>query len=64
MRKISYDNLCEFMGMSIDGPNVLSVWAFCRRGSLLNVIEKDSLKLDWFFKYSLIRDLVDVSLPT
>lgn len=60
MRKMSDDNICEFRGLCLDGPFVLSVWTFCSRGSLHDIFEKDSLSLDWFFKYSLIRDCFDV----
>uniref|UniRef100_A0A7I5EBS6 Guanylate cyclase n=1 Tax=Haemonchus contortus TaxID=6289 RepID=A0A7I5EBS6_HAECO len=59
MRSTDHDNLCKFHGISLDGPMVLSVWKYCSRGSLKDVIAKGSLQMDWFFKYSLIRDICE-----
>ncbi|KIH55184.1 adenylate/guanylate cyclase catalytic domain protein, partial [Ancylostoma duodenale] len=33
MRTIDHDNICKFLGLSLDGPQVLSVWRYCGRGS-------------------------------
>ncbi|EYC08171.1 hypothetical protein Y032_0067g3 [Ancylostoma ceylanicum] len=60
MRTIDHDNICKFLGLSLDGPQVLSVWRYCGRGSLKDVIAKGSLQMDWFFKYSLIRDIIEL----
>ncbi|KAK6011492.1 hypothetical protein OSTOST_23418 [Ostertagia ostertagi] len=60
MRSTDHDNLCKFHGISLDGPYVMSVWKYCSRGSLKDVIAKGSLQMDWFFKYSLIRDICEV----
>ncbi|KAK6754096.1 hypothetical protein RB195_013228 [Necator americanus] len=59
MRTVDHDNLCKFFGLCMDGPQMLSVWRYCARGSLKDVIAKGSLQMDWFFKYSLIRDLCE-----
>ncbi|VDM57589.1 unnamed protein product [Angiostrongylus costaricensis] len=84
MKSTEHDNLCKFIGLSTDGPQLLSVWKYCSRGSLKvrievicectrsssdiinrlskkcifkDVIEKGAIQMDWFFKYSLIRDI-------
>ncbi|EYC01582.1 hypothetical protein Y032_0106g3768 [Ancylostoma ceylanicum] len=57
MRSTDHDNLCRFIGLCMDSPELLSLWRYCARGSLKDVIEKGSLQMDWFFKYSLIRDI-------
>ncbi|RCN48266.1 adenylate/guanylate cyclase catalytic domain protein [Ancylostoma caninum] len=57
MRSTDHDNLCRFIGLCMDAPELLSLWRYCVRGSLKDVIEKGSLQMDWFFKYSLIRDI-------
>ncbi|KAJ1358943.1 Receptor-type guanylate cyclase gcy-22 [Parelaphostrongylus tenuis] len=59
MKSTEHDNLCEFVGLSTDGPDFLSVWKYCSRGSLKDVIEKGTMQMDWFFKYSLIRDICE-----
>ncbi|VDO94614.1 unnamed protein product [Heligmosomoides polygyrus] len=59
MRNIDHDNICKFYGLSLDGPQFLSVWKYAPRGSLKDVIAKGSIQMDWFFKYSLIRDICE-----
>ncbi|VDL70322.1 unnamed protein product [Nippostrongylus brasiliensis] len=57
MRNVDHDNVCKFYGLSLDGPQIVSIWRYCSRGSLKDVIARGSLQMDWFFKYSLIRDI-------
>uniref|UniRef100_A0A914VLK1 Guanylate cyclase n=1 Tax=Plectus sambesii TaxID=2011161 RepID=A0A914VLK1_9BILA len=57
MRELSHENVNKFIGVCLDGPNFLSLWRYCKRGSLKDVIRKGHLTLDWFFKYSLINDI-------
>lgn len=59
MRSTDHDNLCRFNGLCLDGPELMSVWRYCSRGSLKDIIMKGSLQMDWFFKFSLIRDIVE-----
>lgn len=73
MHNLNHDNLCRFVGICFDGPSVMSVWKYCSRGSLKVIIEirrkpykiqdvigKGAVNMDWFFKYSLIRDVTEV----
>ncbi|PIC23837.1 hypothetical protein B9Z55_017393 [Caenorhabditis nigoni] len=59
MRLIDHSNLNKFIGISLDAPQILSVWRFCARGSLADVIAKASLQMDGFFIYSLMKDIVN-----
>lgn len=61
MRALNHENVNQFQGLSKDVTGNLSVWKACTRGSLRDVFEKGSLNLDWFFKFSLIRDIFEVS---
>ncbi|OWA52494.1 Atrial natriuretic peptide receptor 1 [Hypsibius exemplaris] len=60
VRVISHQNLQRLLGVSIgeDGLCVYLVGELCQKGSLMDLLEKDSLKLDWSFKNSLIKDIV------
>ncbi|KHJ88070.1 hypothetical protein OESDEN_12139 [Oesophagostomum dentatum] len=60
MREMDNDNLNRFIGMSLDGPQLLSVWKFCSRGSLNDVIVKGSLTMDSFFIFCLVRDIANI----
>ncbi|EGT49931.1 hypothetical protein CAEBREN_31804 [Caenorhabditis brenneri] len=59
MRLIDHSNLNKFIGMSLDAPQLYSIWRFCSRGSLADVIRKASLQMDGFFIYSLMKDIVN-----
>uniref|UniRef100_A0A914C6E2 guanylate cyclase n=1 Tax=Acrobeloides nanus TaxID=290746 RepID=A0A914C6E2_9BILA len=59
MRQIDHENLNRFVGLSFDGPMFLSVWKFCSRGSLKDIIEKGNLNLDAFFMTTIIRDICE-----
>ncbi|CAA94879.4 Receptor-type guanylate cyclase gcy-6 [Caenorhabditis elegans] len=59
MRLIDHANLNKFIGMSLDAPQLYSVWRFCSRGSLADVIRKASMQMDGFFIYSLMKDIIN-----
>ncbi|KAH7718324.1 Protein GCY-20 [Aphelenchoides avenae] len=59
MRQMDHDNVNRFYGITVDGPEQLSVWRFCSRGSLQDVITNNTLTKDGFFVYTLIRELCE-----
>jgi len=61
MRDMTNDNVNKFIGLSIDGPRYYSIWNYCNRGSLSDVINKGTLTIDWFFMISLIKDIAAVN---
>ncbi|CAB3397272.1 unnamed protein product [Caenorhabditis bovis] len=56
--QVDHANLNKFIGLSLDGPQLLSVWRYCSRGSLADVIRKATIQMDGFFIYSLMKDIV------
>ncbi|XP_055352053.1 atrial natriuretic peptide receptor 2-like, partial [Paramacrobiotus metropolitanus] len=60
IKKTEHSNLQRFIGIALDDSNtcIYIVGEMCVKGSLTNVIENPVLKLDWFFKNLMIRDLV------
>ncbi|XP_068611336.1 atrial natriuretic peptide receptor 1-like [Brachionichthys hirsutus] len=58
MRDVQNEHLTRFIGASVDPPNICIVTEYCPRGSLQDILENDSITLDWMFKYSLINDIV------
>jgi hypothetical protein len=34
IRKMDHDNLNKFLGVCVDGPQLLGIWKHCQRGSL------------------------------
>uniref|UniRef100_A0A914UU88 Guanylate cyclase n=1 Tax=Plectus sambesii TaxID=2011161 RepID=A0A914UU88_9BILA len=59
MRALNHENINQFHGLSKDLTGNMSVWKACTRGSLSDVFDKDTISLDWFFKFSLIRDIFE-----
>ncbi|PAV60114.1 hypothetical protein WR25_10286 [Diploscapter pachys] len=58
MKALENDNVCRFIGLCLDSPQMLSIWRYCSRGSLADVIRKQSLQMDNFFIYALLKDIV------
>ncbi|XP_066464942.1 atrial natriuretic peptide receptor 1 [Eleutherodactylus coqui] len=58
MRDVQNEHLTRFVGACIDPPNICILTEYCPRGSLQDVLENESITLDWMFRYSLINDIV------
>ncbi|XP_008287267.1 atrial natriuretic peptide receptor 2 [Stegastes partitus] len=58
MRDVQFNHLTRFIGACIDPPNICIVTEYCPRGSLQDILENESINLDWMFRYSLINDIV------
>uniref|UniRef100_A0AAQ5ZCU7 Guanylate cyclase n=1 Tax=Amphiprion ocellaris TaxID=80972 RepID=A0AAQ5ZCU7_AMPOC len=58
MRDVQFNHLTRFIGACIDPPNTCIVTEYCPRGSLQDILENESINLDWMFRYSLINDIV------
>uniref|UniRef100_F1KWI0 Guanylate cyclase n=1 Tax=Ascaris suum TaxID=6253 RepID=F1KWI0_ASCSU len=59
MCQMDHENLNKFIGLCTDGPQYLSVWKFCSRGSLKDIIEKGLFTMDAFFIVSIILDICE-----
>ncbi|CAL2045929.1 unnamed protein product [Caenorhabditis brenneri] len=57
LRSLEHENLNKLIGLCLNGPQFLSVWKYCSRGSLSDVINNSSMQMDSFFMFSLIRDI-------
>ncbi|XP_064468524.1 atrial natriuretic peptide receptor 1-like [Ornithodoros turicata] len=59
MRDVTHENLVRLVGLSSEDPHLGLVMEYCPRGSLRDLLENESLKLDWTFRYSIINDIVE-----
>ncbi|CAH8493608.1 unnamed protein product [Dicrocoelium dendriticum] len=58
LREIRNENINQMIGCYVDISSLCIVFEHCSRGSLKDVINKESIVLDWEFKLSLITDVV------
>ncbi|XP_070538177.1 atrial natriuretic peptide receptor 1-like [Ptychodera flava] len=58
LREINHPNLTRFVGACVDPSMASIVLEYCPKGSLQDILENESIKLDWMFRYSLIFDIV------
>jgi serine/threonine protein kinase len=61
LRDMRHDNLNAFIGACTEPPNICIITEYCSRGSLKDVLENESIKLDQMFIASLVFDLIRVS---
>uniref|UniRef100_A0A8C2UWI3 Guanylate cyclase n=1 Tax=Chinchilla lanigera TaxID=34839 RepID=A0A8C2UWI3_CHILA len=58
MRDVQNEHLTRFVGACTDPPNICILTEYCPRGSLQDILENESITLDWMFRYSLTNDIV------
>ncbi|TNN18121.1 Retinal guanylyl cyclase 1 [Schistosoma japonicum] len=58
LREIRNENVNQLIGCYVDISALCLVFDHCTRGSLKDIIKKESINLDWEFKLSLITDVV------
>ncbi|CEG06140.1 Atrial natriuretic peptide receptor 1 [Strongyloides ratti] len=54
---INHENLNKFFGICIDGTLPISVWKYCKRGSLHEILQTDIPNFDSYFMMSLTKDI-------
>ncbi|KAH7718363.1 GCY-22 protein [Aphelenchoides avenae] len=59
MRNVDHENLNKFLGICLESPKIKSLWRYCSRGSIADIIEQDSTTLDAFIATSLMRDICE-----
>ncbi|XP_077987401.1 atrial natriuretic peptide receptor 1-like [Glandiceps talaboti] len=58
LREIHNANLARFVGGCVEPSMPCLVVEYCPKGSLQDILENESIKLDWMFRYSLMYDIV------
>lgn len=59
VRDLTHENLIKFIGLCPEDPNIAIVSELCIRGNLQDLLQNESIRLDWPFRYSIINDIVD-----
>ncbi|KAI8745569.1 atrial natriuretic peptide receptor 1 [Biomphalaria glabrata] len=56
--ELTHANICKFYGICVDAGSEMSIWEYCRKGSLQDVIHNDKKYLDDMpFKISFMNDI-------
>jgi hypothetical protein len=57
MKTVHHNNLQDFIGIAINDENLCEfiIGEVCQKGSLMALLEKRGLALDWEFKYSIMK---------
>ncbi|XP_060570066.1 atrial natriuretic peptide receptor 1-like [Ruditapes philippinarum] len=58
MQLASHGNIAKFIGACLDNQHSIILMEYCPRGSLQDMLQNDSIELDWAFRYSLINDII------
>ncbi|XP_069748930.1 retinal guanylyl cyclase 2-like isoform X2 [Narcine bancroftii] len=58
MKDLRHENINLFLGYFHDCGLLAIATEFCTRGSLLDLLRNEDVKLDWMFKSSLLLDLI------
>ena len=59
VRDLTHENLIKFIGLCPEEPNVAIVSELCTRGNLQDLLQNETIRLDWPFRFSIINDIVD-----
>ncbi len=62
LKDTHHDHLVRFIGACVESPLCALLTEYCPRGSLQDILEDDDIQLEWNFRYSLVHDLVKVTM--
>ncbi|XP_077863910.1 atrial natriuretic peptide receptor 1-like [Saccoglossus kowalevskii] len=57
IRQLSHENLNQFIGACLETSTIFLGWQYCSRGSLVDVLQNDEIRLDDAFKLSFMTDI-------
>eukprot|EP00116_Pleurobrachia_bachei_P002806 sb/3463068/ len=58
MREMEHENILKFYGLCIENSKVCTVFSFCPKGSLQDILQNEKLNLDVMFQQSFITDMI------
>ena len=62
LRSLMHENLNQLVGVCTETGHESIYTQYCLKQSLWDLLHNDSISLDWPFKFSLVLDLVNVSI--
>ncbi|XP_061187794.1 atrial natriuretic peptide receptor 1-like, partial [Saccostrea echinata] len=55
---LRHTNVAAFIGACVDVGKISVMMEYCPKGSLQDILQNESIELDWTFKCSLIQDII------
>ncbi|OWA52162.1 Atrial natriuretic peptide receptor 2 [Hypsibius exemplaris] len=62
VKSFTCESLLKFLAACIEPDHVTVMSEYCSRGSLQDVLQNDTIALDWVFRFSFINDIVSALL--
>ena len=63
LRNLLHEHIVRFIGMCLEPEHQCVIYEYCKKGSLENILAKDTINLDWAFRYSIISESIEVEFP-
>ena len=61
VRRLKHPNVNQLIGACTELNNICLVWGYSPKGSIRDVLQNESYRLDWMFKLSFIADIAKAS---
>ncbi|XP_055341662.1 atrial natriuretic peptide receptor 1-like isoform X2 [Paramacrobiotus metropolitanus] len=59
VRAISHENVLRLQGLCCGPGRVAVMYTYCSKGSLFDLLGSDAVKLDWVFRFSFAKDMMN-----
>ena len=61
IRSLKHANVNSLVGVCVEMGHVCTLWMYCHKGSLRDVLDSSQIRIDWLFKLSFAYDIASVS---
>ncbi|XP_055332408.1 atrial natriuretic peptide receptor 1-like [Paramacrobiotus metropolitanus] len=59
LRSVIHPHIIRFVGLCMNPANECMLYEYCEKGSLTDILEKDTLASDWEYRYSFLYEIIE-----